>query len=103
MNTEDNTTEFDAYIQSSVKLTTAIMAFEQLLDVIDHEHPYHPLLEVHCGAISDAHQSLLSCFSYRFERIYQHLDKIPQNGSQFRFGPFEVIQGGKSVNPIKTV
>jgi len=102
MNTENNTTDFESYTQASLNLTTAICAFEQLLDVISPEDPYQPLMEVHCRAISAAHQSLLSCFSYRFEQTYQLLDRTSQNGTQCDFRPFQVISGDDPVNYVET-
>ena len=103
MNTEDNTTEYQSFLDASIELTTAICAFEHLIDIINREDPYQPLMEVHCKAISAAHQSLLSRFSWRLEKAYEFLDKTSQNGSGFDFGPFQVISGDESVNPIKTV
>lgn len=103
MSDENTNTEYQSYLHSTLELSYAIAGFEQLLNVIGEENDIHPLLYVHMNAIKSAHNSLLSRFDHKFEKVYRFIHCDSQDAIQGDFTPFQVILGDRSVSPAETL
>lgn len=95
MSTYNDTPNFDAFSDSNLELSNAILAFDEFIININDEHSSYHLLTTINSRIRQAHDSLENHYTYEFESMFTEHKKTKPSKA---FHLFQVIAGGKTDN-----